>query len=156
VLRDAALLTVASAVVALAFNALRTDGIALVQTSEYDILVPCAEPGGEVAELNPADPLVSDPSSLLVDARSSEAFQAWHLPPAVSIPFDYLESTSAADLKKVTASRAARVVVYGDGDDPDSGRELAKELSGKGIRNVFVVVGGAPALRGPAPGGDMP
>ncbi len=38
------------------------------------------------------------------------------------------------------------MVVYGDGGDPDSGEQLARELAGKGIRNVGFVRGGAPAI----------
>jgi hypothetical protein len=148
ILRDSAILFAASAAVALTFNAVRRDGIPLVQHKEYEILVPCSEGGGQVTEIEPRDPLISDASSLLLDARAKADFDTWHAPRAVNIPFDYLIATSQADLKKVTSSRAARVIVYGDGDDPDSGRELGKELSGKGIRNVFMIKGGAPALKG--------
>jgi hypothetical protein len=39
------------------------------------------------------------------------------------------------------------VVVFGDGGDPDSGEQLARELAGAGIRNVVFVAGGAPRLQ---------
>jgi len=119
----------------------------LVQHKEYEILVPCPDITGEVAELAPSDPAVSDRSSLVIDARARADFDKWHLPSAVSIPYDYLEPTSEEQVRKVISSKASRVVVYGDGDDPDSGRELGKELAGKGVRNVGFVRGGAPALR---------
>jgi 3-mercaptopyruvate sulfurtransferase SseA len=45
----------------------------------------------------------------------------------------------------ITRSNAKRVIVYGDGDNPDSGREWARLLSGGGIRNVNFIDGGAPA-----------
>jgi hypothetical protein len=146
VVRDAAILLLASVGIALASNALRRDGLPLVQRKEYDILVPCAETVGNVLEVDPQDPILADKTSLLVDARSKPAFDEWHLPAAINIPFDYLASTSEGDIRRVTSSRAARVVIYGDGEDPDSGRELGKELAGKGIRNVFAIKGGAPAL----------
>ena len=85
---------------------------------------------------------------VLVDAREAAAVTTWHPVGAVSIPYDFLEPTSPGLLQKVLSSRARRVVVYGDGEDPDSGEQLAQELSGKGIRNVVYVKGGAPALRG--------
>jgi hypothetical protein len=45
------------------------------------------------------------------------------------------------------------VVVVGDGEDPDSGRELARELAGKGLKNMAYVTGGAPALKAALTGG---
>jgi len=83
----------------------------------------------------------------LVDAREAEAFARWHLPGALSIPFDYLEPPSAEAIKRVLATRARRVVVYGDGANPDSGEQLARALAGRGIRNLAFVKGGAPALQ---------
>jgi len=47
----------------------------------------------------------------------------------------------------VGKSRSLGVVVYGDGDMPDTGEWLAKELSGHGIKHVVFVNGGAPELR---------
>jgi hypothetical protein len=44
-------------------------------------------------------------------------------------------------------------MVFGDGQDPDSGEQLARELAGRGIRNVRFVQGGAPALAATANGG---
>jgi hypothetical protein len=67
------------------------------------------------------------------------------------VPFDYLDPTpekTIQDLaRRIASSGAKRVVVYGDGDEPDTGEQLGKEISGKGIKNVFFVKGGAPALR---------
>jgi hypothetical protein len=53
----------------------------------------------------------------------------------------------------IAASGASQVVVFGDGKDPDSGEQLARELAGRGIRNVRFVQGGAPALETAASGG---
>jgi hypothetical protein len=38
------------------------------------------------------------------------------------------------------------VIVYGDGGRPDSGEYLGKEISGRGIKNVYFIRGGAPAV----------
>ncbi len=148
--RDAAIAVVVSTGLALAVNAVRSDGLPLVASKQFDILVPCPEPVGDPRELQAGDPLVRDPRSLVLDVRSHDEFGAWHLNAARNQPFDWLgppvDAEVAAVAKQVAASGAQRVVVYGDGDDPDSGQEWAKLLSGARIKNVFFVQGGAPAL----------
>ncbi len=156
VVRDAALITAASAVVALVVNTARSDGLPLVAEEEYQILVPCPEPLGEVEGLPPAEMTRSDEGTLVLDAREEAAFEAWHLPGARSVPFDFLESTPRAQIERIAGSGAQRVVVYGDGEDPDSGRELAREIAGQGIRNLWFVEGGAPALKAATEGGGQP
>lgn len=154
----------ASCVVAVASNAVRSNGIPLVQKEPYAILVPCPELVAEAEEMAPGDPRVNDGRTLLIDVRSPEEFKAWHLPSARNQPFDWLGPPVDDEVKRIArdtaASQAQRVVVYGDGDDPDSGREWARLLAGAHIRNVFFVRGGAPALNPalPRPGkeGDAP
>jgi hypothetical protein len=132
---------------ALAVNALRpTGGLPLVRRSAYQILVPCPEVGGEVEGVPATTPWASEATTLVVDARSREAYARWHWPSARSLVFDYLSPVADGDLQWMAASRAKRVLVYGDGDNPDSGMELARLLSASGIRNVFFVEGGARGL----------
>ena len=149
VLRDSALALLLAAGLAVGVNALRsTGGIPLLAPHEYEILVPCPELAGQPASALSADQLSSgEPGTLLVDARERADFEAWHLPGAISLPFDYLEPRP--EEQTVLRSRARKVVVYGDGQEPDSGQQLANALSGKGVKNVHYVVGGAPALRRP-------
>ena len=68
------------------------------------------------------------------------------------MPYDWLDPIPGADMQRlaraIAASRATRVVVYGDGERPDSGEHLGREISGRGIKNVSFVRGGAPALLG--------
>ena len=132
----------------LAFNSLRPGGIPVIQRKAYDILVPCPEKVGEVKSMSPADFARLDRKGILViDARESERFHEWHVPGALSVPFDYLMPVTDESLKSIASARVKMVVVYGDGLDPDSGRELGRELSGKGIRNVHFIKGGAEAVR---------
>jgi len=145
-LRDAIAITIACALFALAFNALRSDGIAIVQQKEYQILVPCPVTEGKVEAIDAEALKPDEPRTLLIDARSSEEYQRWHLPGALSVPYDYLEPTDPKTINKIASSGAKRVVVYGDGDNPDSGEQLAKEVAGKGIRNVAFVTGGSDRL----------
>jgi hypothetical protein len=148
VLLDGVIVTAICAAAALAFNALRPGGIPVVQKKAYDILVPCPEKVGEVKSMSPAEFARLDMKKiLLIDARESVQFKAWHMTSAMSVPFDYLMPVTDENLRKIAAARAAMVVVYGDGLDPDSGRELGREISGRGIRNVHFIKGGAETIR---------
>lgn len=148
IVRDAAAVVVASVLIALAANALRSSGrIPLVAREPYQVLVPCPEHQGTASSLAASAVDVSRRNVVLVDARSGEDFGRWHLPGALSIPFDYLEPVSRQKVREVLDRRPQQVVVYGDGEDPDSGEQLARQIAGAGVKNVHFVKGGAPALR---------
>lgn len=149
---DAVRVTVGCVVVALTVNAwIHPEPIPLIAEREYDILVPCPEPGGEVAAMTCDDPLLHAVSTFLVDARHRPEYAQWHFRDAVNVPYRYLDPTPRDTLEALAAaiarSRARRVAVYGDGDNPDTGMLLGREISGHGIRHVFYVRGGARALR---------
>lgn len=162
ILWQAILVTVGAVLVGFAFNAVRSDKLPWIQTKPYAILVPCPEPVGDAEPMAANDARVNDSRSLVVDVRSSEEFAHWHVPGAQNEPFDWLGPPVDAQVKElaaaIAASRAQRVIVYGDGDDPDSGQEWARLLSGARIKNVFFVRGGAPALNPalPKPVSDVP
>ena len=155
-LRDALVVAVAAAGVALAVNGMRADGLPLVAAEPYQVLVPCPEPGGPVQPMAADDPRLGSERTFVVDARSLGEYEQGHLSRAVSLSYDWLDPVSEERLRQLAAdiasSRATRVAVYGDGGRPDSGEHLGREISGRGIRNVFFVQGGAPAL----PGGGGP
>jgi len=138
---------------ALVVNSTRTDGIPLVAREDFEILVPCPEPMGEATAINADAPIVSDPASLLIDARSREEHEEWHLPHSLNQPFDWLAeqdeiNREAAEVARVIARSGKHyVVVYGDGGNPDSGKHWAALLSAAGIKNVVFISGGAKRLR---------
>ncbi len=146
---EVAIVALAGALIALVFNALRPAGLPLVARTPYQTLVPCPEPGGPVEALDADSPEVLTPRSFLIDARSQGEFAQGHLSGAVNVPYDWLdpvpEETLAELAHSIAASGAIRVVVYGDGGRPDSGEHLGKEISGRGIKNVYYIRGGAPA-----------
>ncbi len=127
------------------------NGIPLIAKQAYETLVPCPEPGGMVAALDTYDINLNDEKTFWVDARSRPAYEQWHVLRAVNIVYDYLDPTPDEAISKLTVaiarSRAHRVVVYGDGQNPDTGELLGREISGKGIKNVYFIAGGAPKLR---------
>lgn len=155
-MRDAVFLTLAASALGLLVNLVHPQRIPYLAEKEYQILVPCPVPGGEVAACQPGDARLRAADSLLVDARSEQQYAAWHLEGAVNIPFDYLEPVPPRLLdelgRRLNSRRAKRLIVYGDGKNPDSGEQLGRELSGKGFRNVIFVKGGAPALHGAVAG----
>jgi hypothetical protein len=145
VLRDAALVLLASAVAALSVNAVRPNRIPLVADRPYETLVPCPEPGGAVVVMAASDPLLHDRGTLVVDARSAADYQAWHVPGSVHAPFDWLAELDEVKpvvrnlAKQAAATHRQRVVVYGDGGDPDTGLEWAKLLAAEGVKHVHYV-----------------
>jgi rhodanese-related sulfurtransferase len=150
VLWEAAAVALIGAVTALLFNALRPDGLSLVAHTPYQTLVPCPEPGGPVEGLDASAADIHSPQSFLIDARSRNEFEIGHHERAINIPYDWLDPVQEEILDElassVAASGAARVIVYGDGGRPDSGEYLGKEISGRGIKNVYFIRGGAPAV----------
>ncbi len=144
--RDAGIILVLCAAFSAFFNAVRENGISFLRFEAYEVLVPCPEIIGEAEALSPALDLFRDDQVLIVDARTKEAFAARHAPSAINVPYDYLEEIPKEAVSKIAASGKARVAVYGDGAEPDSGEQLARELSGKGIKNVGFFRGGATAV----------
>lgn len=137
VLRDAALIALGSSLLAVAVNALRSEGIPLVADRPYEVLVPCPEPLAEVPALAPDDARVRQAGVRLVDARDAVAFATWHAPDAHALPFDWLDEIPEARTDEILAVEASAFVVYGDGDDPDSGRELARLLAWREIERAL-------------------
>jgi len=153
IFRDAALVVALSAVLALAVNAGRDNGLPLVAKQDYQILVPCPETGADVEGAAADDLRLADAHSLLVDAREASDRQTWSPDGSISIPYDYLKPTPPESINGLLRLRAKAIFVFGDGGDPDSGEQLARELAGKGVRNVFFIKGGAPALKAARHGG---
>lgn len=150
-LRDATRVTGACFAVGLLVNLVHPEGIPFIASQEYEIFAPCPEPGGEVTPVAADAPVLLADDTFVVDARPESHFKDWRFGRPINVPYDYLEATPKATLrhlaKTIAQSRARRVVVYGDGDMPDTGELLAREISANGIKNVFFVEGGAPALR---------
>lgn len=149
ILRDAVLAAGLSAALALGANAIRSNGLPLVATTEYEVLVPCPEALGDVEGMSPGDPLLAADGTIVIDAGSAEEYAAWHLPGARSVPFDWLEPSPLERevVRELLRARPQRIVLYGDGDDPDSGATFAGLIAGQGLRNVFFVSGGRAALQ---------
>lgn len=147
---EAAAVTVVCAAVALAVNTVRPRGLPLVASEPYQTMVPCPEPGGPVTLVAADDPAIHAAHTFVIDARSAAEYREGHLAGAVHVPYDWLDPLPEAQLatlaQRIAASRATRVVVYGDGGRPDSGEFLGREISSRGIGHVAAVTCGWPAL----------
>ncbi len=156
ILRDAFIACAIFAVIGLIINGLRSDGLPFIADKPYEIFVPCPETLGNVENIAANSPLITDSQSFLIDARTPEEYNEWHLNNAMNITYDYLEPISEAELKNISLNIAnsgiVRLIIYGDGngEQGSSGYELGREIVGNGIKNVnvYVVTGGANALRG--------
>jgi Rhodanese-like domain len=145
VIVEAFIIALATAMLGVVVNALRADGIPLVANEPYEIFVPCPE-GGEVEPIDPGDPRLDDLDSLIVDARPIAQFAADGLIRAINIEFDWLDPIAEENIKRILGAGANRLIVYGDGGEPDNGYELAREIAGLGLNNVYYVEGGYHAL----------
>ena len=146
-LGEATAVVFVAAGLALLANELRPHPLPLVAQAAYDIYVPCPEPAGDSDPIAPGEVRWGDPRDLVVDARPEADGQAWRAPDAVHVAYDFLDPVDEATVRRLVRTAADRVVVYGDGGLPDTGELLARELAGRGMRNVRFVPGGAPALR---------
>ncbi len=147
ILRDALLALLFSLILASAVNAFRAEGLDWIAKQDYQILVPCPEPIGKVEPITPGQVLPLQKNDLLIDSRLASDFETRHAPGAIHLPYDFLTPVSQENLQQLIEKGARRIIVVGDGQIPDSGEELAKELSGQGIKNVFFIPGGFSKLQ---------
>lgn len=115
--------------------------------SEFRVATSCSAPVAEHPDVqwieqDEARALVDDASVIFVDARSHTAFEAGHVPNALSMPMDL----GVLDAERVPALHDARMVVaYCDTDDDcAASRRLAGLLVENGLRDVRVLRGGMP------------
>lgn len=152
--RDTTLTIAIAALLAFLTNLGRAEPMKWVQAEPYDILVPCPEVMGDATEIPADSAQLRATSTLILDVRSPQEYAQWHLGAARNQPFDWLGPPVDAEVKhlakEVARTGAQRVVIYGDGGDPDSGREWGRILSGAGLKNIHFVAGGAPAIRAAA------
>ncbi len=147
ILRDAFIIIAVSAAAACVVNFFRSDSLPWIAARDYEVLVPCPEPMGEATAVDIGDFDGIGIRDLLIDARGRADYDNWHRPDSIHIAFDYLEPLSDEAVGRIALTKAQRIIVAGDGGDPDSGEQLAREIAGKGIKNVYFIVGGMAALK---------
>ncbi|MBN2802729.1 MAG: rhodanese-like domain-containing protein [Deltaproteobacteria bacterium] len=149
---EAVIIALIGSILGIAVSFVHPRGIPLVEDEPYEIIVPCKVPGGKVKPVDPS--ILKADKVFIVDARSKEEFDLWHPQNASLLTYDFLDAVSQEDLtnlaNSIVKARALKVVVYGDGSNPDTGELLGKEISGRGIKNVYFIKGGIDTLKGTA------
>jgi 3-mercaptopyruvate sulfurtransferase SseA len=150
---QAGVLVVVPALLALAVDLVRPDGLPLVTDTDYrnEILVPCPENPLEAKEVALVD-LPADFAGLtVVDARSQGEYLAGHVPQAISVPHRTLHTADAAfkaaltkDLEPLRGIPGAKILVCGD-ERTGSGRDFAAVLLENGFSGVRYLANGCAA-----------
>ncbi|MGC9042974.1 MAG: rhodanese-like domain-containing protein [Myxococcota bacterium] len=138
----ALIVTISSVII----NFIHPHRIPFFATRHYEIYVPCPDTKGEIKEITVDEFLKMESESIIVDARSRADYEKWHFKDAINIEYDFLTPVCPIKIKEIINQKRRYVLVYGDGGEPDSGKELAKELATNGINNVFFLKGGVKEL----------
>ena len=137
--------------VGLGINLFHPERIPFFADSPYETLVPCPIQEGHVSPMDPAALERNFKNVLFVDAREKDEYRKWHYPNALLLTYDFLDPVPESELRtmarRIAALRATKVVVYGDGENPDTGKLLGIDISAAGINNVYYIRGGAAALK---------
>jgi rhodanese-related sulfurtransferase len=155
---QAAVIVVGAVLLAIGTNAIRSDGIPLIATVEYEIFAPCKDSEAESQAADVQDLSGTDANVLYVDARPAEAFAAEHVDGSINIPYSVLFGASTEDIDKVKREIASRkaetIVVFGTFTDPGSTEQavdlaepLAQQLIEAEIAGVKHLEGGIAELK---------
>ena len=83
--------------------------------------------------------LYNKKSAIFIDARDQWEFSDAHILGAVNIP-EFSFSKDDSTLSDI--SKSSILVIYCDGDDCDTSKRLAKQISDFGYENIYVFLGG--------------
>ncbi len=146
-----------SAVLALAVNAARPDGLPLVQAAQSaaQSAVQLSQSGGEIA-LKDAALLFLSGRAVFLDARSQYEFEQGHIQGALNLPPREFASQFQGLKPRLAGTEA--VIAYCDGEGCQLSQALAEHLRGAGLKNVYVLKNGwslwqaekLPVAKGPA------
>ena len=145
---QAVIIIVLSAFVALGFNAVRGDSIALVgnwpsktSTGGAPITPPSAQPGDPpFIKLDDAAAKFQSPEIGFIDARLPDDYAAAHIVRAINIPFDNLDDSWNKVIDSLDHER--EYVVYCSGEECESSLFLGRLMSQRGFKNLSIFFGG--------------
>jgi rhodanese-related sulfurtransferase len=131
-----AMLIGGAALIGLAVNAARTDGVSIFAWQASTV----CETAGAIAEVTPqeAQSLCADPTNLVIDVRTHEQFERGHIPEARHLPCtrERLQDQTFEEL-----SNASAILVYGQ--TTEEALAVAESLAQRNLP-VRVLAGGYP------------
>ena len=139
---DAMILLAMAALLGIVANIVRPKATRLPWVSDWDrhIETLAFRSGIPVTFLNGAQTRVSDPATVIIDARLPEEFAAGHLPRAWSLPVAEAEQRIVNYVSQLTPETP--ILVYCGGSECDDALELAKKLHAFGFQDVTLYPGG--------------
>lgn len=131
-----------AALLGIVANIVRPKATRLPWVSDWDrhIETLAFRSGIPVTFLNGAQTRVSDPATVIIDARLPEEFAAGHLPRAWSLPVAEAEQRIVNYVSQLTPETP--ILVYCGGSECDDALELAKKLRDFGFQDVTLYPGG--------------
>jgi rhodanese-related sulfurtransferase len=133
---QAMLIGIASVLLALAVNAVRNDGLPLINRvvtrlpSEVDM---SSSNAPSVISLKDAFRMLNEKKAVFLDARDLNEFRKYHVPGAIHI------EPGKGGTDKVKAVRTGLFIAYCYGPGCPLAEELAAELRAKGVKNITVM-----------------
>ena len=134
--RQALLILLISAVVAVASNAVRTDGLPLFG----DRSTRAGDPATGEISLADAAMLFAAGRALFLDARSAFEYDLGHIKGALSLPPS--EFQPAFERYKPRFEEGLTVITYCDGERCPLGHELAEKLRAEGVAEIYELKNG--------------
>lgn len=145
--RDAGLLFVLAAVIALAFNALRPGGLPLLRYAPFDLLGPCPEIADEIPRLAPEKLKPGDANVVVVDVRLPWDHLEGRLPGSWFLPMYETAPLDEAVVARLKALKAGTWIVLVGAAGTATAERALTALSGQGLRGLFVLEGGIEAWK---------
>ena len=139
-LKGVFILLVFATVCALAFNTLNPKGIRLV--GEWEAAVPAADTEGAGESLSPdkVKEIIGAGTRIVIDVRSSEAYQNGHIPGAINFPIMAFDENVEKMFEQVPPQ--SPVLVYCSSFQCTDSKTFAQMIQGIGYSDVMVFAGG--------------
>ena len=139
-LKQIGIILLVSGFFALIANILNPGRIPWVQDWSHQVEQKAQEEEVSVVSVTAARNKFAEQGAVFVDARSADEYASGHIPGAVSVPFEELDSFFPVVLELIDSGR--ELVVYCSSSECDDGLLLSGELKQMGCSNVLLFVGG--------------